>query len=108
MSTQKILPRKLPLDPDEGPRRTVLAMVGVLALFFACAVVWAIFAKLDVAVQTRGVVIAPSRVQEVQSLEGGIVEQMLVKPGQAVRQGEAVAQLDTAQYAAGVGESRPQ
>ena len=101
-------PRLLPLNPDEGPHRTVRAMVGLLALFTVCAVAWAAIAQLDVAVQARGIVIAPSRMQEVQSLEGGIVEQMLVHAGQAVRQGEPVARLDTAQYAAGVGESRPQ
>jgi membrane fusion protein, adhesin transport system len=93
-------------DPDRGPRRTVAAMVGVVVLFLVCAVVWALVAQLDVAVQARGAVIAPSRLQEVQSLEGGIVQQLLVAPGQAVKKGQLLARLDTAQYTASVGESR--
>ena len=99
-------PKADEMDPDRGPRRTVAAMVGVVLLFVVCGVVWAMVAKLDVAVQARGAVIPPSRVQEVQSLEGGIVQQLLVAPGQAVKKGQLLARLDTAQYTASVGESR--
>ena len=95
-------------DPDRGPRRTVAAMVIVIALFITTALVWATVAELDVAVQARGAVIPPSRLQEVQSLEGGIVEQMLVAPGQVVKKGQLLARLDTAQYTATMGESRQQ
>lgn len=94
------------IDPDRGPRRTVAAMIGVIVLFLVCAVVWSLVAKLDVSVQARGSVIPPSRLQEVQSLEGGIVQQVLVAPGQAVKKGQLLARLDTAQYAASLGESR--
>lgn len=93
-------------DPDSGPRRTVAAMVVVVLLFVVTAGVWATYAQLDVAVQARGAVVPPSRLQEVTSLEGGIVQEMRVVPGQAVRKGELVARLDTAQYEANLGESR--
>ena len=95
-------------DPDRGPRRTVAVMVGVIVLFLVVALAWAILAELDVAVAARGAVVPPSRLQEVQSLEGGIVQQMLVVPGQAVRKGQVLARLDTAQYSADLGESRQQ
>ena len=95
-------------DPDRGPRRTVMAMVGVTLLFLVVAVVWATYAELDVAVSAQGSVVPPSRVQEVQSLEGGIVQQLLVAPGQVVKKGQVVARLDTAQYSADLGESRQQ
>ena len=93
-------------DPDQGPRRTALAMVLVTVLFVLVALVWAAFAKLDVAVQARGAVTAPSKLQEVQSLEGGIVQEMLVAPGDRVHKGQLLIRLDTAQYTAGLGESR--
>jgi adhesin transport system membrane fusion protein len=93
-------------DPDHGPRRTVTLMVGLIVLFVAVTLVWAVVADLDVAVQAKGTVIPPSRLQEVQSLEGGIVEQLLVVPGQAVKKGQLLVRLDTAQYTAPVGESR--
>ena len=93
-------------DPDRGPRRTILAMVAMVGVFLITALVWAQLAELDVAVQARGAVIPPSRLQEVQSLEGGIVEQMLVAPGEQVRKGQLLARLDTAQASANLGESR--
>ena len=93
-------------DPDRGPRRTILAMVALVAVFLAVALLWAQLAELDVAVQARGAVISPSRLQEVQSLEGGIVEQMLVAPGDLVQKGQLLARLDTAQVNANLGESR--
>jgi adhesin transport system membrane fusion protein len=94
------------IDPDRGPRRTVAAMIGVVVLFVVCAVAWALLAKLDVAVQGRGAVVPPSRLQEVQSLEGGIVQQVLVAAGETVKKGQLLARLDTAQYTASLGESR--
>ena len=93
-------------DPDRGPRRTVAAMVALITLFLITTGVWAVLAELDVAVQARGSVIPPSRLQEVQSLEGGIVEQLLVVPGQAVKKGQLLAKLDTLQYTSTAGESR--
>ncbi len=93
-------------DPDRGPRRTILAMVALVGVFLVVALVWAQFAELDVAVQARGSVIPPSRLQEVQSLEGGIVEQMLVAPGDQVKKDQVLVRLDTAQVNASLGESR--
>lgn len=93
-------------DPDHGPRRTVLAMVLVTGLFVVTTFVWAAFSKLDVAVQARGVVTAPSKLQEIQSLEGGIVQEMLVAAGERVHKGQLLVKLDTAQYTSGLGESR--
>ena len=93
-------------DPDRGPKRTVAAMVAVILLFVATAVAWAVVADLDVAVQGRGAVVAPSSLQEVQSLDGGIVEQMLVAAGDQVKKGQLLARLDTAQTTANLGESR--
>ena len=93
-------------DPDHGPHRVVLLMVGVMVLFIVTALGWASVAQLDVAAQGRGAVVPPSRLQEVQSLEGGIVQEMLVTAGQRVTAGQVVARLDTAQVQADLGESR--
>ncbi len=95
-------------DPDQGPRKTVAAMVLVMLLFVGVALAWSLLADLDVAVNARGSVVPPSRIQEVQSLEGGIVQEMLVSAGQSVRKGQLVARLDTAQVNADLGESRYQ
>ena len=93
-------------DPDQGPQRIVLAMVAVIVLFIVMAVGWASYAQLDVAAPGRGAVVPPSRLQEVQSLEGGIVQEMLVGVGDKVKVGQVLARLDTAQVQADLGESR--
>jgi len=83
-------------------------MVAVMLLFVVVAVGWAAVAQLDVAVKGRGAVIPPSRLQEITSLEGGIVVEMHARSGQRVKQGELLARLDTAQYVAELGENRQQ
>jgi adhesin transport system membrane fusion protein len=95
-------------DPERGPAREAIALVAVLALFVVVAVAWAAWAQLDVATQGHGAVVAPSRVQELQSLEGGIVEEVLVSAGARVQKGQVLARLDTVQAKAEVGESRQQ
>lgn len=95
----------LPADLDAGPRRLALALVAVLAAFVGVALAWAVWAQVDVAVQARGSVVAPSRLQAVQSLEGGIVRALHVRPGERVRRGQALVALDGVQAAVEVGES---
>lgn len=109
MSSAAVQVRPLPsVDPDSdaGPRRIIMAMVGLMLAFVLVALVWAAFGQLDVAVQARGAVTPPRRVQEVQSLEGGIVLEMLAAEGQKVKKGQVLVRLDTAQYAASLGESQ--
>jgi len=92
-------------DPERTPQRIVFLMVLSIAVLVVAIVVWAVFAQLDVSVHGRGSITAPSHLQEVQSLEGGIVREMLVKPGQQVRRGDLLLRLDTAQYDANLGAS---
>lgn len=94
------------VDLDAGPRRLVLALVAVLALFLVVAVAWATWAHVDVAVNARGTVLAPSRLQEVQSLEGGIIRAVKVQAGDRVQRGQPLVELDEVQAEVEVGESR--
>ncbi len=82
-------------DPEREPRRIIMIMIALIALLLLALLLWATFTELDVAVSGRGSITPPSRVQEVQSLEGGIVRELLVKPGQQVRQGDVLVRLDT-------------
>ena len=81
-------------------------MLVVLVLFTAIALAWTSLAEVDVAVSARGTVVPPSRVQEVQSLEGGILRELLVHPGQKVKKGEVLVRLDSVQYDNDLGESQ--
>jgi adhesin transport system membrane fusion protein len=93
-------------DHDRGPRRAVFALVGSIALFLVFTVVWMSWAQLDIAVQATGKVIPSSRVQEIQSMEGGIIQAIAVKEGQAVKAGDLLARLENLQFNSDLGESR--
>lgn len=84
-------------DPEREPRRIVIRMLALIAVLLVLILAWATYAQLDVSVNGRGAITPPSHLQEVQSLEGGIVREMLVKPGQRVRRGDLLLRLDTAQ-----------
>lgn len=93
------------VDLDATPRRLIFVMLALFALFLAVALGWMALAHVDVAVNARGAVIAPSRLQEVASLEGGIVHRVLVKAGERVKRGQPLVELNRAQYDADLGES---
>ena len=93
-------------DPEREPKRIIMRMMALIAAVVVLSLAWATFAELDVSVNGRGSITPPSRLQEVQSLEGGIVREMLVRPGQQVRRGDVLVRLDTAQYEANLGASR--
>lgn len=78
--------------------RPVLLTALAMILFLVCTVGgWGIYARLDGAVVTQGLVLAESRRKTVENLEGGILSELLVAPGERVRAGQPVARLDITQ-----------
>lgn len=69
----------------------------VLALFVGGFVVWAVMAPLTGAAIAPGVVAASGQNQTIQHLEGGVIEALLVKEGEAVSTGQALVRLDPTQ-----------
>ncbi|MGB1076947.1 MAG: HlyD family type I secretion periplasmic adaptor subunit, partial [Bdellovibrionales bacterium] len=64
-----------------------------IAAFFACFVVWASFASLDEVTRGFGKIIPSSELQEVASLEPGIVEDFFVTKGERVQKGQLLVRL---------------
>jgi len=64
-------------------------IMAAIAAFFG----WATFAKLDEVSTAGGEVIPSAKVKVVQHLEGGIIEQLDVAEGAAVKQGQVLVQL---------------
>jgi len=55
---------------------------------------WAYVSQLDVVTRASGVVIPTSRVQSIQSLDGGVVDELKVKEGDVVEKGQLLLRID--------------
>ncbi len=91
-------------DLNRGPRKTALVLIGLIFAFLVIITIWMNVAALDISVRATGAVIPSSRIQQVQSLEGGIVRELLVQEGQQVKQGQLLAKLDSVDYDAALRE----
>ncbi len=69
----------------------------IITMTFLVPGAWSAFAELDSAVVATGVVAAESNRKTVQHLEGGIIQDILVREGQRVKQGDVLFRLDTTQ-----------
>lgn len=95
-------------DPDiqresefSGASRIIILSV----LLFILLGVWAWFGTLDEVSTGTGKVVPSSREQILQSLDGGIVTEVLVHEGDKVQAGQIVARLDPTRSESNVGES---
>jgi HlyD family type I secretion membrane fusion protein len=75
------------------------ALLGYAVIFMTFVVIggWSAIAKLDSAVVSTGVVAAKSNRKTVQHLEGGIIQNIYVREGQRVHQGDTLFRLDRTQ-----------
>jgi adhesin transport system membrane fusion protein len=86
-----------------APRGAVVAVL-LIATLIVCFVGWADWAKLDEVTRGEGRVIPSSKTQMVQSLEGGIVKELLVRTGDRVRKGDVLARIDDTGFSSNLGE----
>lgn len=68
-----------------------LATVGVLVLGL---VAWAVFAKIPVNVEGKGILVRPRQISEFQSVGAGRVVRMEVEVGDTVRRGQMLAEIE--------------
>jgi membrane fusion protein, adhesin transport system len=88
--------------------RSVSAGVTILLLFAlgASALWWASVSHLEEITRGNARIIPTSREQLVQSLEGGIVAELLVKEGQVVQKGQALVRIDATKAQSAFAEGR--
>lgn len=84
LSIQESPPARLP--------RAVMYTVGVL---FVILMVWAIFGKLDIIASAEGRLVPETYIKIVQPSDAGIVQEILVKEGEQVKQGQVLMRMDT-------------
>ena len=76
---------------SESQPRLVLWLIVVILIVF---ITWASVSNIDQIARAQGQVIASSRTQIIQSSDGGVIEEMLVKEGDAVKKGDVLVRLD--------------
>ena len=91
----------IPTAGDPGPPEAAAARPArlarwVLGLGLVGLLVWAALAPLDEGVPTQGMVTLDTKRKTVQHLSGGIVQQVLVREGQLVQEGQVLLVLDDA------------
>ena len=84
-------------------RNYSLVLWGVLT-GLVVFVLWASSFRLDQVARGTGEVIASSRVQIIQSVDGGVISNLYVKEGDSVIEGQVIATLDTTRIGAAVKE----
>lgn len=67
-------------------------------------VIWAMYFHIDEVARAHGEVIASSRVQIIQTVDGGVLSELHVKEGDHVKAGQILARLDPTRVEAAAGE----
>ncbi len=83
-------------------------LLWTILAFVLAFVIWAAWAELDRTVRGQGRIISGSQLQVVSNLEGGIVERILVRTGETVRQGQELVRLDQVQAGSEYGRDQSQ
>ena len=91
---------------NQGPPRTTAVFLITLVVIFLSFLAWSSWAQLDEVTRGEGRVIASTKNQIVQSLEGGIVKAILVKTGDLVKQGDVLLKIDDTGFSSNFGELR--
>jgi adhesin transport system membrane fusion protein len=92
---------------EQTPRGArILVWSSVAAVFVL--LLWANFAALDEVTRGEGKVIPSRQVQVLQSLDGGIVSEILVREGQSVKIGDLMLRVDPTRMMSSLRENRSQ
>ncbi|MBE7374042.1 HlyD family type I secretion periplasmic adaptor subunit [Pseudomonas lopnurensis] len=76
-----------------------------IVLTFLALLVWAAFASVDEVTRGEGKIIPSRQLQIVQSVDGGVVEEVFVREGDAVDKGDLLVRIDPTRFVASFQES---
>ena len=85
-------------------RRHYSLVLWLLLLGLGVFIVWASVFRIDRVARATGEVIASSRVQVIQAVDGGVLASLNVREGDSVKSGQVLAQLDLTRIGAAVSE----
>lgn len=90
---------------QQRPVRARWLLYGVLVILIVLTA-WASVAEIDEVARGTGRVVPSAQLQVVQSFDGGVVSEILVREGQIVEQGEVLVRVDPTRFLADLGETR--
>jgi adhesin transport system membrane fusion protein len=86
--------------------RYLMSVVMIFALFVVAAIIWMKWAQIDVVIRGSGKVSPASQVQNIQSLEGGIISEIMVVEGQRVETGQSLIKISDVAFSSSFEENR--
>jgi membrane fusion protein, adhesin transport system len=92
---------------EQSPLKAKKLLYAIVLVTIAL-IVWAMFAKVDEITRGQGKVIPSSQVQVIQSLDGGIVAEILVHEGDVVKAGMPLVKIDETRAVSSLRENKGQ
>lgn len=86
--------------------RYLMVIVFLIAVLIAAAIAWMNWAQIDVVIRGNGKVVPARQVQLIQSLEGGVVSEILVKEGDQVSLDQALLKISDIAFSGSFEENR--
>ncbi len=81
-------------------------LLRTIAMLIFLLLVWAAFAQLDEVARGEGKVVPSSQLQVIQSFDGGVVQEVLVREGQVVNKGDLLLRIDPTRFISTFRENR--
>ncbi|WP_334048251.1 HlyD family type I secretion periplasmic adaptor subunit [Alteromonas gracilis] len=83
-------------------------LLYLVTLVLLLLVIWSYFAEIDEVAKGDGKVIPSQKLQVLQSYDGGIVQEILVREGQAVKAGQVLLKVDPTRFMSSLEENTTQ
>ena len=84
----------------------VLLLFSAILVFFLGAFLWAYFSQIDELTRGEGKVIPSEKIKTIQSLDGGIISEILIKEGSIIKEGQPLMKIDTTRFEASLEENK--
>jgi len=96
------------LYAQENSKISSMALVLFLLIlaFFTFAIYWAYVSPIDELARGEGKVIPSEKIQTIQSLDGGIISDILIGEGEIVKKGQPLMKIDTTRFQASLEENK--
>lgn len=83
-----------------------LLLFVLIFIFFIFAIYWAYISMIDELARGEGKVIPSEKIQTIQSLDGGIISDILVNEGEIVKLDQPLMKIDTTRFQASLEENK--